>query len=223
MIVIREIKFGKTIKPLIYIKNNKVFLGISYFRNSSVRIADNCGNHIYLPREENLKESYFLEWMITNSEISGLIKEFLSKEEIKELVKELNLINEYIEQQKEYIGRRIEEDKHNIKNFKSFNIIPRSERFFTFKKSIKNTNSFVEVTFKPGDVSPMEEHMYMLISFKRLSFICNKKSLSFKDKIGVPCFAIWSPDKEEIKEIVRTIGHTSEKHKKQLIEEISKS
>jgi hypothetical protein len=223
MKVLKEITFGKTSKPLVFLKKGKVYLEISYFRNSSVRIADSNGNHLYKPLEHKLESKYFLEWMITNKSIAILIREFFSNQEIKDIIVELNKINRYIEKQGEFTGRKIESDYSDIKEFEGFQIIPRSEKFFTFKKNITDTSSFVEVTFKPGDVSPMEEHMYMLISFSKLDFACNSTSLSPGDNISRPCLAIWEPTKEEIKEIVLAIGHTSLKHKDQVVEEILRS
>jgi len=220
MIVLREIHFGRTTKNHIFIENGDIYIGISYFRNSNVRVADSNGNHLYRPREHILSKDYFVEWMITNKEISLIIKNFLSNEEVKTILKDIDKVNSYIEQQQNFIGRKIVSDEKNTKSFESFKIIPRFEKFFTFKKEIKKSGSFVEVTFKPGDVSPMEEHMYMLIPFSKLKFIREDQKIKEGNEIGVACFAIWEPNKEDIKEIVKTISHTSEKHKKQLIEQI---
>lgn len=222
MRVLRKIIFGKTEKNHIFVNNKSVFIGISYFRNSNVRIADKDGNHLYKPRENIISNDCFVEWMITNTEIALLLKEFFTEKEIDEIIKKINQVKEYINQQGDYIGRKIVSDENNIKSFKIFKIIPRFEKFFTFKKSIENSGSFVEVTFKPGDVSPMEEHMYMLIPFDKLEFILNGEKLNEGDCIGIPCFAVWKPNKTEIEEIVTTIAYTSEKHKTQLIGEINR-
>lgn len=222
MRILRKIKFGRTEKNHIYIDDGSVFIGISYFRNSNVRIADKDGNHLYKPREHIISNDYFAEWMITNTEIALLLKEFFIEREIDKILEEIEKVNDYIHNQEDYIGRKIISHKEGIKKFKSFQIIPRSENFFTFKKPIEKSGSFVEVTFKPGDVSPMEEHMYMLIPFSKLKFISGREELNEGDSIKTPSFAVWKPSKEDIKEIVITISHTSDKHKTQLIAEINR-
>src|SRR3989338_9440558 len=100
MKILRNIKFGRTEKPLIYTDKGKVFIGISYFRNSSVRVADSNGNHIYTPKEAVINDDYFVEWMITNREIALLLGEFLTNQEIQEVVSEFKKIDSYIEQQR---------------------------------------------------------------------------------------------------------------------------
>lgn len=59
MKILKKIKFGKTEKKHTFIQDNRVFLGISYYRN-----------HIYKPREEIIDKNYFVEWMISNSELA---------------------------------------------------------------------------------------------------------------------------------------------------------
>jgi len=221
MTILRKIKFGKSEKEHIFIKNKKIFIGISYFRNSNVRIADSNGNHLYKPREHKLEKSYFIEWMITNKEIALILKEFLNKSQIGEIVKKIKEINKFIEKKKKYTGRKIISLNWFFVKYSGFKIIPRFEKFYTFKKHIKKSKSFVEVTFKPGDVSPMEEHMYMLIPFSYVEFIHTNNKIKMGENILTPTYAVWNPTIEELEEIVITIAHTSEKHRDQLIESIN--
>lgn len=85
----------------------------------------------------------------------------------------------------------IELFEEKAKKFKGFDIISTSQNFFTSKKEIMDSGCYVEVTFKPRGVSPMEEHMYMLLPFKKLDFQRLSSGLSEGDKMLPPTFAVW--------------------------------
>ena len=77
------------------IKNNCVQLTLTQARGR-VRIADKNGNHISKPATEgkNSAENY-IEWMITNTEISELAKSFLNEADKNLLIESLNKIKQF--------------------------------------------------------------------------------------------------------------------------------
>jgi len=78
---------------------NKVILPLTK-QKSSIRIADENGNHIARPTQEKNINNNSIEWMITNEEIGDLANKSLDLKGITELIEGLNKIKEFAEDSK---------------------------------------------------------------------------------------------------------------------------
>lgn len=224
MMLLRQIGFFSNYFDHIYIEEDKIYIGISYYKNSNTRIADEHGNHLYKPTEHKLEKKFFLEWMITNKELAQILVKFSGTEESFKIITAIRKLNNFIKEKQEYTGRKVE-TKAKVDEFLGYTVLKRQEVFFSFKRALDKTNCFVEVTFKPGDKSPMEEYMFLLIPFSDLSFIYKNggiKKIEFDSIIKKKTYAVWQPDIDTIKELAITISHISEKHRDQIAEEINK-
>lgn len=76
------------------IEINKKFVKLSLSRQrSKVRIADTNGNHVSKPTVAKNVPFNYVEWMISNAEIQGLINNYMTSEDKKSLASRLKLMS----------------------------------------------------------------------------------------------------------------------------------
>src|SRR3989344_1918992 len=202
------------------IKNNQVQLILTQARGR-IRIADKNGNHISKPASEgkNLEENY-VEWMITNQEIGELAKSFLIGQDKKSLIETLLKINQFVWNSKYATREALKTTSQKIDKFVDFDIYHYTENFYSFEKEISSKIK-IKITFKMGDYT-LAPHMFVLLPFGNSSLKLKNLNGEIKreDFLGSVSMGLWSPTKEDIKEIVISLSHASERHRNDLVQMI---
>jgi hypothetical protein len=188
---------------------------------SSVRIAYENGTHVRKPTTERKKVENKIEWMITNNEISLLVKNFLKEEGKKELVEQLKKIKNFIEYSKYVTRETIKTTTEKLDTFEDFDIYKYSENFSSFERNSKSGIT-IRITFKAGDYTDIAAHMYVLLSFGHPSLLIknNKEEVQMGRLLGSKCLGIWTPSDNDICEFAKSLSIISKKHRDDLIRKI---
>jgi hypothetical protein len=200
-----------------YISRHGVSLLLTQARGK-IRIADNNGNHIRKPTTEgrNIKTN-FIEWMITNEEVSDLAKIFLNENDKEELIKELKKVTVFIKDSKYATRESIKTTTEKLEKFIDFDIYKYTENFYSFEKEI-NSRIKIRITFKMGDYA-LAPHLFVLLPFEHPSLIIRNVLGVVKvgEALGSRCFGIWNPEKKDVIEIVKSLSCASDGHRDDLI------
>lgn len=199
---------------IVKINKNYVKLILSRQR-SKVRIADSNGNHISKPTLAEYIPSNYVEWMISNAEIQKLINYYLTAKDKKKLATRLGKVRAFLNRSK-YTTRKAKKTTP-LGRFRDFNIYKYEESFFSFERII-NLNIKIRITFKMGDFT-LAPHMFILFPFdkKVLRFFNCDGDISFKNKLGSGCYAVWRPSLDVICKTTEALAHASEGHKRDLL------
>ncbi|MFZ2149583.1 MAG: hypothetical protein WAV15_00265 [Minisyncoccia bacterium] len=201
--------------PTVSISNGEVDLKLTSAR-SSVRICDNHGNHISKPSSQNIDFStHYIEWMITNAELSQLITQKLTPEEIVELKKELSEIKTSLKDS-EFYSRKAQKEELE-QRVDDFAVFKYEEIFYSFEKNI-DPNLQVKITFKIGDFT-LAAHMFVLIGVNNpniaLRNVANNIQTNTPLGSGAKCH--WAPSSHTIIEIAKALACSSVDHRDDLI------
>lgn len=186
---------------------------------SKVRICDENGNHVAKPSSEKINPHHFIEWMITNNELIEIIKQKFSEEDINSLINELNQINISL-RDSEYYSRAAQKEELDVK-IGDFFIYKYEEVFYSFEKIIDDTLK-VRITFKMGDYT-LAAHMFVLIKINspNIQLSNTEGNVNLNESLGSGAKCIWNPNKALIVEIAKALSHSSENHKKDVVELLS--
>lgn len=198
----------------INISNGTVSLKLTLPR-SKVRICDNEGNHLARPVRSVFNRNNYVEWMITNQELITLITQKFTRQEVDELIVELRDITISL-RESEYYSRAAQKEKLN-QTLANFSIYKYNEIFYSFEKNIEG-NLRVRITFKMGDYT-LAAHMYVLIGLNdsEIGLTNNSGELQEGSVFGSGAKCEWNPSVEIIKDIAKTLSHSSENHKSAII------
>jgi hypothetical protein len=199
------------------LKEGIIILQLHYSQGGT-RIADKEGNHLPKPTQVINDKRHYIEWMITNDEIKLLSKLFKNKNDIIDLIKELQKIDKFTEETK-YSKRITSVKKKEIDKFEGFKIYHYTDDFNSFEKVLDSTLR-VRLTFKLGDYGVIAHpHMYVLIpfNFESLKIKNVNGEVNENNFLGKGCFGELILNEEEIKEIILTLAHASGKHRNDLI------
>lgn len=182
---------------------------------SKVRICDNDGNHLTRPARSVFNLHNYIEWMITNQELITLIRQKFTSQEIAGLIVELSRITLSL-RKSEYYSRAAQKERLN-ETLANFSIYKYNEIFYSFEKNIEDSLR-VRITFKMGDYT-LAAHMFVLIGLNnsKINLTNNSGKIREGDIFGSGAKCNWSPSAEVIKDIAKTLSHSSEKHKSDII------
>ncbi len=206
----------KTIKmSSVNISNGIIELKLTSPR-SKVRICDENGNHVAKPSSEKIDPNHFIEWMITNNELIEIINQKFSKQDITDLINQLNEINISL-RESEYYSRAAQKKKLDEK-ISDFSIYKYEEVFYSFERIIDDTLK-VRITFKMGDYT-LAAHMFVLIKInsQNIQLSNNEGNIDLNESLGSGAKCIWNPKIDLIIEIAKALSHSSENHKKDVID-----
>ena len=206
-------------KLKIRLTKNKIILPL-HFSQGGIRIADKDGVHRQKPTKSNNEKKYSIEWMITNDEIKLLSNHLLNN--TNNLINEMKKIENFAEDSKYAQRKTKKEGKKKIASFKGFKIYKYKEVFHSFEKNI-SSGIKVRLTFKLGDFGiTAHPHMYVLIPFDyRLLLLKNKLGIvNVGDGLGSGCFGELTLNANELKDIVLTLAHASNKHRDDLVKKL---
>lgn len=185
-----------------------------------IRIADEHGNHVSAPTKIKNEPKYFVEWMITNDENKLIADSFFNSKTLEDLIEEMETIEKFAEESEYSQRKTVKLEKEKKENFAGFEIFHYTEGFSSFEKTL-SSGLRVRITFKLGDYGlEPHPHMYVLIPF-------NSQSLRIKNEegdvnsgeiLGRGCFAEWVPTSQDLQEIMLTLAHASDNHRKSLID-----
>ena len=199
----------------INISNSVIELQLTSPR-SKVRICDESGNHINKPASiaVNFDNSY-IEWMITNNELIQIITQKFTRDDIQDLINQLNEINISLRDSK-YYSRAAQKQNIN-QSIGGFSVYKYEETFYSFEKNV-DTNLKVKITFKMGDYT-LAAHMFVLIGLNHpdIKLENNENNISTNNPLGPGAKCRWSPSKETIVEIAKALTHSSRDHKNDII------
>ncbi len=183
---------------------------------SKIRISDTNGNHVAKPTEGLYSCEQFIEWMITNNEISELVDSYLIKDDINEIIRKLDSINNFLVNSGYRVRRAVKTKKDS--KFENFDVYEYDEKFFSFEREI-DENIFVRVTFKMGDFT-LAAHMFILFPFsnREIKLFNNAGEITLNTQLGSGAYALWKPTKKQIKEIIVGLSHSSQGHRNDLLE-----
>jgi len=191
---------------------------------SKVRICDENGNHINKPTLTTVDfDNSYIEWMITNNELIQIISQKFTRNDIQNLIRQLEDINISL-RNSEYYSRAAQ--KQNIRrSVGGFSVYKYEETFYSFEKNV-DTNLKVKITFKMGDYT-LAAHMFVLIGFNHshITLENNNGNITTNNPLGSGAKCIWDPSTEAILETAKALAHSSTDHKNDLIrllEEISR-
>lgn len=195
---------------------NNVALLLTQARGK-IRLADANGNHISKPTEAENNETYFIEWMITNDEVVQLAKKFLNENDVQDLILDLSSINGFIRDTKYATREAVKTTEEKLDKFLDFDVYRYTENFYSFEKKIESGIK-IRITFKMGDYT-LAPHLFVLLPFAHHSLKIKNaiKVVNKEECLGSGCKGIWEPDKSDIKEIVKSLAHTSKQHMDDLI------
>jgi hypothetical protein len=199
----------------VYINNGEVELKLTSPRGK-VRICDNNGNHISKPTSETISfNDHSIEWMITNNELIEIIKQKFEREDILELKNELQEIN--ISLKNSEFDNRMAQKQNTNRTIENFSIYKYEEVFYSFERDI-DENLQVKITFKMGDYT-LAPHMFVLIRLDNPNISLSNTANNIRNNnplgSGAKCF--WNPSKQTIDEVAKALAHSSESHKRDLI------
>lgn len=197
------------------ILNNKIKLQITN-PSSGVRICDDNGNHVRKPTELEIDfNNYYVEWMITNSDLIEIIKLRLNELEIKKLISRLKLINVFLVDSG-YNTRKAHKNKIKT-GFNGFDVFEYKEVFYSFERNLGN-NISTRVTFKMGDYT-LAAHMFVLIGFNSgiVNFVNYAGEIENNTVIGSKAYCLWNINKEYVLNIINMLATSSTDHRNSLI------
>ncbi len=201
----------------INITKTKIFMVLTQARGR-IRIADGNGNHIGKPAKEgkNIKTN-FIEWMITNNQIEELVKYFLNKDDRNKLIQELEKINIFIKGSKYATREAVKPSTEKLDKFADFDIYKYTETFYSFEKKIISGIK-IRITFKMGDYT-LAPFMFVLLPFEHSSLELKNNNGFVKEGefLGSGCKGIWTPKKEDIIQIIKSLSCASDGHRDDLI------
>lgn len=191
-----------------------------YHSQGGIRIADENGQHTRSPTKAKNNPDYSIEWMITNEEIRKISNSFLKREEILKLIEELQKIKDFVEESKYSKRETIKIISEKLEKFLDFEIYKYTENFYSFE-NILPSKIKVRITFKLGDygIEP-HPHMYVLLPFdnKSVEIKNNLGKVQWNETLGSGCFSEYALEKNDISEIIKTLAHSSNKHRNALID-----
>jgi hypothetical protein len=203
-------------KIKITINDGKIILPLN-IAQGGIRIADSSGTHLPKPIKTHNEKEYSIEWMITNDEIKLLSNSILT--DIGSLIDHLKNIKNFADDSKYSKRETVKLDKKEIGDFDGFEIYHYNETFNSFEKTL-NSGMKVRITFKLGDfgVEP-HPHMYVLIPFNQMLLNLKNQGGEVEEhqELGKKCFGEFIMNEEDLKEIILTLAHSSNKHKEDLI------
>ncbi len=184
---------------------------------SKVRICDENGNHINKPTSKaiNFSNSY-IEWMITNNELIQIVTQKFTRDDIKDLIRQLREINISLRDSK-YYSRAAQKQNIN-QSVSGFSVYKYEETFYSFEKNV-DTNLKVKITFKMGDYT-LAAHMFVLIGLNHPYIILrnNENNITTNNPLGPGAKCLWKPSKKAIVEIAKALVHSSKDHKNDIIQ-----
>ena len=181
-----------------------------------VRIADFNGNHIRRPSTDGRnQEGNYAEWMITNSEIEQLIKNYLSSSDRQILKAQIEKISQFLKGSK-FAVRGASKETMN-EDFLGFKIYRYREEFYSFEKTL-DSQARIRLTFKMGDFT-LAVHMFVLLPFDgRAIRIFNKDGEVARDVyLGKGAYAVWKPSPADVISIINALACASDDHKNDLV------
>ena len=184
---------------------------------SGVRISDAHGNHVSRPVSEGKFDSdFFIEWMITNAQVSQLIQTNLNDADKENLRSGLKQIDNFIKDSN-LAQRKAEGGQKEAEKFLNFDVRKFVETFYSFEQEVQ-PHTRVRIIFKMGDFT-LAPHMFVLLSFSHLKLKLGNRAgeITSGALLGSGAKAVWQPSKEEIKAIVLTLATASANHRDDLL------
>jgi hypothetical protein len=200
---------------IIDIKEETIKLKLTSPR-SKIRICDDEGNHVARPSSEKIRFSNsYIEWMITNNELIQIIIYKFSKQEVRDLIKELKKIKISL-RVSDYYSRAAQKQKAD-QVIADFSIYKYEEVFYSFEKNI-DQNLKVKITFKMGDYT-LAAHMFVLIGLdcQNIKLENNEGNIKDNGPLGSGARCYWNPSRQTIIEIAKALSHSSKNHKNDVI------
>ena len=183
----------------------------------AIRIADKNGNHFPKPTEAANIDTNAVEWMITNDEVNSLARTFLTTAERRETAKELKAIKDFIWATKWATREALKTTSKEIAEFTGFKIYEYTEKFYSFEKILKSGIS-LRITFKMGDYT-LAPHLFVLLAFglSSITLANHFGAIRKNGAMGKQACATWTPQKEDVKEIIKALAQASENHRNDII------
>jgi hypothetical protein len=200
-------------KKIVEISGDIVKLRLTSQR-SSVRIADENGNHFAKPTLAKNRKGLSIEWMITNEEIEKLIDLFLKTSDKEKLKLEISSYTKFFRESQYNV--RIGKKKNIFKKFLGLSVFKYDESFYSIEKQL-NSKIRLKLTTKEGDLT-LAPHLFILLPFglKGIKIINASSSVKENTCLGGGCYALWKPTKSDIISITCALGRASEKHNSDL-------